>query len=429
MTGKVIKKIMWFFFIGIILIYILYHACAIFLPNIKTETAYITRVYDSMDAQAYIVRDEKIIFDDLSGFVNFTLTDADKIEKNGVIALVYSSENQGLLHKKAELIKNEITRLENLSKFGFALSSSPSSIDQQAFLELSNLIKNVSNYEFNKLARGRDNILYLLNERQIAAGQNLNLSQKISQLKDELNNLNLQNNNVKKVLAQEAGYFVGNTDGYESAFDYKNVLKISTAQVEELLKNVSSAASNNDNAAKLVTDTKWFVICNLPKNDALQLNVGQYVELFLPLASANNLKARIVAINQLDRNSPAAVVFQCDYIDKNILSIRNEPVKINIAEYKGVAVSKGSVHEKKLSRTVVDDETGTESVEEKVVKGVYVKRGKQLVFREISIIFSAADYLICNSNPDKSELFSDSTVKEYDEIVVKGKDLYDGKFV
>ncbi len=429
MTGKVVKKFVKWFFVGIILVYVLYHLCAVLFPGIKTETAQIIQVFDSIDAQAYVVRDERLIDDDLSGFVNFTLTDADKIEKNGVVALVYSSESQGILSKKAETIKNEIIRLENLKNFGFALSSSPSSIDQQAYLDLNDFIKNVCNHEFNKLAKRRENILYLLNERQIVAGQNLNLSEKINQLNDELKQVNSQiNGDVKKILAKESGFFVGNVDGHESNFDYNNVLNITSEQVESLL-NSKPARNNNKNSAKLVTNSKWFVACNLKKDDALQLNIDQYVELFMPLASSNRLKAKVVAINQSDKNSPAAVVFQCDDVDKNILSIRNEPVKINIAEYKGISVSKSAVHEKKLNRTVVDDATGEEKSEEKVVKGVYVKYGKQLVFKEIDIIFSADDYVICNINADKSKLFSENTIKEYDEIVVKGRDLYDGKFV
>lgn len=429
MTGKVVKKFVKLFFVGIIFIYVLYHLCVAVFPHIKTETARIIQVFDSISAQACVIRDEKIIEEDLSGFVNFTLTDADKIEKNGVIAMVYSSENQGILSKKAETIKSEISRLENLKNFGFALSSSPNSIDQQAYLKLNDFIKNICNYEFNKLTKRREDILYLLNERQIVAGQNLNLSEKITQLNDELKQINSQiNGDVKKILAKESGFFVGNTDGYEQSFDYNDVLNITSEQVEALLNNKSDHG-NNKNSAKLVTNSKWFVVCSLKKNDALQLSADQYVELFMPLASANKLKAKVVAINQSDKNSPAAIVFQCDDIDKNILAVRNEPVKINIAEYKGISVSKSAVHEKKLSKTVVDDTTNEEKLEEKIVKGVYVKYGKQLVFKEIDIIFSADDYVICNVNTDKSRLFSENTIKEYDEVVVEGKDLYDGKFV
>ena len=116
-------------------------------------------------------------------------------------------------------------------------------------------------------------------------------------------------------------------------------------------------ANENKNAAKLVTDANWYVVCNLKKDEALLLSVDQYVTLTMPLVSSNKLDAKIVAINQTDKGSVAAVVFQCDYIDENVLSIRKEPIKINVAEYRGLSINKNAIHEKMLTRTVIDDET------------------------------------------------------------------------
>lgn len=429
---KVARKIVWTFFVGMILIYGSYHVFAVLFPSVKTEVAHIARVYDSIDADGYIIRDERVIPDDLSGFISFCLSDADKIEKDGVISRVYSSESQEILHKKAEEIEKEIARLENLKNFGFALSSNPASIDQQSYLEFNSLIKNVNNCEFNALPKHRDNIFYLLNERQIASGQDLSLDEKISGLKSELNKLSLQENSsaIKKILAQHSGYFMGTVDGFENAFNYDSVKNITAEQVKALLNESSARAqSRTQNAAKLVVNSNWFVVCALKRTDALQLSLDQYVELVMPLASAEKIRAKVVAINQSGENSESAVVFQCDYIDKNTLSIRNEPIKINISEYRGLSVSKSAVHEKTLSRTITDEATGQEKVVQKAVKGVYVRRGKQLAFREIDIIFSGDDFVICSLDADKFKLFSENTIKEYDEVVVKGRDLYDGKFV
>ncbi len=429
---KVARKIVWTFFVGMILIYGSYHVFAVLFPSVKTEVAHIARVYDSIDADGYIIRDERVIPDDLSGFISFCLSDADKIEKDGVISRVYSSESQEILHKKAEELEKEIARLENLKNFGFALSSNPASIDQQSYLEFNSLIKNVNNCEFNALLKHRDNIFYLLNERQIASGQDLSLDEKISGLKSELNKLSLQENSsaIKKILAQHSGYFMGTVDGFENAFNYDSVKNIAAEQVKALLNESSARAhSRTQNAAKLVVNPNWFVVCALKRTDALQLSLDQYVELVMPLASAEKIRAKVVAINKSGENSESAVVFQCDYIDKNTLSIRNEPIKINISEYRGLSVSKSAVHEKTLSRTITDEATGQEKVVQKAVKGVYVRRGKQLAFREIDIIFSGDDFVICSLDADKFKLFSENTIKEYDEVVVKGRDLYDGKFV
>ncbi len=428
LTRKSIRRFIYFILSGIIIVYALYHLWRAFGPNIKTETAHTIKVFDNIDAQAYIIRNENIIENDLSGFLNFKLKNAEKIEKDGVIALVYSSEKEAITDKKIDFIKTELKRLEDLKIFGLEISFNPESVDSRAYLEINDFIKNVNNFEFNKLKKNRDNLLCLLNERQISAGKNLNLNEKINKLNDELCKLNLQKSkDIKKILAQNAGYFLGHTDGYENSFSYNDVLSINAEQIDSLIKNYS--ANYNNNSAKLVTDSKWFVVCNLKKNDAIKLNLDQYVELFMPLISANKIKAKVVSINQQDKNSVGAVVFECDYIDDNILCIRSEPIKISIAEYSGIYISKDAIHEKLLTRNIVDNETKKGKNEEKNVKGVYVRRGRQVVFREIDIIFSDKDYIICNSDENNANLFSGRTIKEYDEIVVKGRDLYDGKFI
>ena len=65
--------------------------------------------------------------------------------------------------------------------------------------------------------------------------------------------------------------------------------------------------------------------------------------------------------------------------------MRSEPIKIGIAKYSGISISKDAIHEKLLTRNVIDNETGKEKNEEKNVTGVYVRHGRQLAFREINI--------------------------------------------
>ena len=56
--------------------------------------------------------------------------------------------------------------------------------------------------------------------------------------------------------------------------------------------------------------------------------------------------------------------------------------------------------------------------------GVYVLSGITLKFVKVEVIFSEDDYIICSQ-----EKSNDSVLRLYDEVVVKGKRLYDGKIV
>lgn len=420
MKNKTIKKCVCVSLIGLIAFYVSYQIYAFAFPETKTETVYKKQVFESIDTNAYIIRDEREISDNGDGYANFVLTDGEKVGKNGVIAQVYQTEEQGLLKKKVKDLENEIERLKNLESFGIALSTSPSSIERQSYQELNNLLKSVNNDDYQKLKKSRNKILYLLNQRQIATNKICDFSDKINSLKQEIDNIKVQDDKeTRTILADEAGYFVGKTDGFEDEFNYNNVLNITPSQVKDLINNNTPKKKVS---AKLVKNAVWYVVCNVQKDEALNFYTDQWVDLSMPFVSADGIKAKVVAINQSDKNSNAAIVFQCNYIDKNTLTIRKGPIKINIAEYNGILVSKNSIHEKNI---VADNETG----DEKTVKGVYIKIGKQIFFKEVDIIFSSNDYVLCAFSLDKSKSNPYDTIKEYDEVVVKGKGLYDGKVV
>ena len=52
-----------------------------------------------------------------------------------------------------------------------------------------------------------------------------------------------------------------------------------------------------------------------------------------------------------------------------------------------------------------------------------------MIFKEIVIKYSANDYVLCDSEPNDGVLFSDETLQLYDQVVVKGDNLYDGKII
>ena len=54
-------------------------------------------------------------------------------------------------------------------------------------------------------------------------------------------------------------------------------------------------------------------------------------------------------------------------------------------------------------------------------KGVYVVIAKQMFFREVDALYEGEDYIICAAQSGSGNL------KAFDDVIVKGTDLYDGK--
>ena len=46
-----------------------------------------------------------------------------------------------------------------------------------------------------------------------------------------------------------------------------------------------------------------------------------------------------------------------------------------------------------------------------------------------SLIYSGSDFVICDPSSDNTNLYNGETISLYDNIVVKGNDLKDGKII
>ena len=158
---------------------------------------------------------------------------------------------------------------------------------------------------------------------------------------------------------------------------------------------------------------------------------GNRLTVSMPFATTMEIPAQIVAVNQTDKEAEAAVVLKCNYMDASIANVRKETIQLNIETYEGVRVSQKAVHFETITKTVTDEE-GNETQVTREVRGVYVLHGNEIKFVEIIPIFSSTNYVVCKVDLDEQEakdLMTDSTIALYDEVVIEGTDLYDGKIV
>ena len=85
-------------------------------------------------------------------------------------------------------------------------------------------------------------------------------------------------------------------------------------------------------------------------------------------------------------------------------SARRQPVEIVTKTYSGYRVSKDAIR-------YVDN-----------VVGVYVLKGKIVTFSAVDIVYSADEYVIIKAAEGSSLVAND-------DVVIAGRDLYDGKIV
>ena len=155
----------------------------------------------------------------------------------------------------------------------------------------------------------------------------------------------------------------------------------------------------------------------------------------IPLVSNEPIEVELYAINQQNSSADGVAIFRGLYMSAEMASVRRADVSVIVKTYTGLYIPKSAVHDADVSGTQTDKygKTGTTV---KTVSGVYIKKGSEVKFREVLIIYSGDDFVISdysdyNENPGAPRPFSDDygRVEQYDNIITEGANLYDGKII
>lgn len=435
--SSIIKKIIIALITVLFLVYLVYIIIDANFNSIKTETATEMTVSDSISVSGYFIRDENVLQYKGDGVISYTVSESAKVANKETVAEVFKSAEDAAAQEEIDKLKTRIETLENLQKSADMISLSPDELDESVCANLFKMAQQIQDDGMSEVDTTVDEILYALNERQLVTGKTESFSEKIQELKDLLAELEAEHQKSQgQITSNAAGYFVSFTDGYEGLATTESIDSIYPKQLEELMR-ASPKSAESSTVGKTISNVFWYIACPVTYEQALALKNSEYVTINLPFASNEEIPVSVVSINQETKTSDGVVILRGDYMSEEIAALRNESVIINIETYTGIYISKKAVHEQELTKTVTD-ENGKETEVTETVMGVYVSQGNELQFKQIAVLYSGEDYLICSVDPKSDEedgkdinIFSYDypILKLYDKVVVEGADLYDGKLV
>lgn len=426
-----VRKVIMTLITVLVIAYVVYVICSASFTQIKTETAKMRTVSDSISTSGYFIRDEKLIKYNGGGVVSYIVGDAEKVSKNQTVANVFSTSDDANAKQEIEKINAQITSLEQLEKTADTITLTPDEIDRNISSLLIQASMNVSNGDYTLADDNFNDVLYNLNERQLVTGKLESFSDKINELKNQVRELEKTSSGSKKsktIKSSSSGYFVSTADGYEGIYSIKDIETIYPENFDST--TIKPSEVTDDVVGKTIESVYWYIACPVTSEQALQIKNASRLTIDLPLAANSTIDVTLVSLNQKTKTSDAIAILRGDYMTEEMASIRNENISLNLKTYTGIYVPKKAVHECKLTKTV-KDESGKETTVTETVKGVYVETGGTLNFKQIIPIYSGEDYIICKDSPEEDEIFSDDVkiLKVYDDVVVEGADLYDGKLV
>lgn len=391
------------FVILLIAVFAVHQAVSSLYKPVRTETAVFSDISDGLNITGVIIRNETLVSAGDSGVLHFVIGDGNRVAKDGVIANIYDSESASIILERIDSVNGKIADIEEMLSYNNLEAADLDMINAKVRQNLNNLIICGGNGNYDTLSDKSDELLSAYNRRQAAMGETADFSAQLSALKAEKDQLAASLPAAKGTLrADKSGYFVSKADGYEGVLTCENPESITP----EYLNSIKAETVADNTVGKIVSDYEWYIAAEVSINESLNFKEGDALTIYTSVKSYPKLPVTVSKINISESSGGAVVLFACNDMNSELASIRTGPMTVVKKEYSGLKVPVGA-------RRVVDSKLG-----------VYVLTGMQVKFVEVKVLFTNGDYMIC-----EKQTGDDNVLRLYDEVIVKGKNLYDGKII
>ena len=371
-------------------------------PITTVAAAYSTEV-DGLDVTGMIIRSENYITSDRSGALHFVAVDGARVAKDGVIANIYSNATASVTVSRIEELQNQIADIEEIQGYNDVQAADLGISNSKVNNALDEFIRGNAAGNFSSSDESAHELLTAINRRQMITGEQLDFSAQLASLKSELESLQAALPQAQGyITASSSGYFVSGTDGYETVLTPNELESITP----EFLDGMKTAQIPKNTIGKMVSDYDWYIAAKVSINDSLRYKVGDSLTITTSIKSSPELQVKVKHINVSENSDSAVIIFACQQMNRELASMRSGRMTIVNKMYSGLKIPKKSLR-------VSDTQTG-----------VYVKSGISLKFVPVNVIYSTDTYIICEQQKSV-----DTVLRLYDEVVVKGRRLYDGKIV
>ena len=385
------------------LIFIVYQTYSMIYKPITTTTAVYYDTYEGIEINGYFVREEKLIDYKITGTERYVVDEGEKVAKGGTIAEVYSSSDIAAAYERVNELTEEIEVLESINSVSDPSSVNLDTLNNRIKRSYMNLLSLTDLNKFTSLDSSLNELLMLLSKKQILTGESKGFDSLLATLKTELSSLkSTLQAPTSKVSAPTSGFFIHQADGLENVLTFDCLEEID----ESIFKKIANAASVNA-FGKIVSSQNFYIIAKMENDDYLNFSEGDSLILKTSISDNEELKATVYKINVSEKKNSAIVVLSCQTMNSQFALVRSAPITIVTEEYEGIRVSNNAVR--------YSDG----------VPGVYIVQGSIVKFKPIEIVYRTETFTLCKKSDDGNS----NTIRLYDEVIEKGKNLYDGKFI
>ena len=430
--------------IALALVYFGYQFYLSLANRVRTEMVYIGTRDETIIADGVIVRNETVITSAVSGVTVSSLPNGAKVAGNQPVANVFASAEAAEAYRRAAEIDKTIKEFQGMNTGG-GDADAAATLKTQIDDRLIRVAKSVNDGDLGKARSLRAELLYLINKRQVAMMVTDGFDGRVSELAAERQALTDAYPAAPTPLTSPfPGYYIDSVDGYESLINTDILPTLTPGGLEEILA-MRPDVTGQTAVGKVADDFRWYLCCILSESDAAKLQPGREYTLELPYSGEDPMTGRLMFMTADPPANPPAddvsggdkrdndeaetrvlVTFRCGYTLTEMAGVRQQPVAIRVRRASGLCVRSSAIHRQIVSGTDVD-EVGNKIQVDVEATGVFTLREMRVSFKEVNIIGEFDGTAVCAVKYEtKTKL---EYLKQYDEVVVEGRELYGGKLV
>ncbi len=388
---------------AIIIIFLSFHIYSATFSSISTESAIPYDYTEGIETTGIIIREETLVKSTTDGTLHFAVSDGDKIAKGGVIAYIYDGDLASANATKIAELESQLEKFEEIEGYNNISAVDLGTVNAKINGYFNDFVYNTSLGKFDDISDSVSGLLTMMTRKKVATGEQTDFSAIKESIRSQIASLSENSGNAKgNIKASVSGYFVSVQDNYEGILTTKDM----SIYTPDFFNGLEAGEKQTDVIGKIVYDYKWYIACIVPINDSKFYKIGETVTLKTTIASNPRLTATVERVNLSPTGDNAVIIFSCSEMSSELATMRSGAITIIKNEYSGLRVNSKALR-------VVDGTTG-----------VYIVSGLESRFVAANILYSNDDYAICEINNSDS-----SRLRLYDEVIVKGKNLYDGKII
>ncbi len=397
----------------IAVVYLGYHFANSFGAELSTEYALQVTESDVMEFDAYILRSEFPISSTVTGGIGYNYPDGTKVRVGTEVASIYGGAVTHSSDTRDEIIKldGKIELLSESNDIRGLAASDTSTLDNRIDEYYMTIRKNAEEGVYDNLPKRRDELLTLLNKRQVITGRVDSFDSVIENLKAERDILTASLDNVSEtVTTPHAGFFYSSLDGYESIFTSVAAETMTLSDFDKMI-NSEPVTYPSTVIGKITTDFTWYIAIETTRDELRYYNEGYSYSVGFPYNNDTKLTMKLDRIVAPDGETRILLLFSCSNVPEDFSFRRMQPVEIVRSSFTGYKVPISAVR-------LLDGKMG-----------VYILVGNTVNFKYIDVLLESDGYYIVSPQDPENDPEYYTKLGLYDLIITAGKNLTIGKMI